>query len=71
MAAEAAAVKTAPSAMYTMLAREGVNVAQLINAVGNDAGKDAEPQDHNRDWSDHPHWNEVIAAKRSVTSPAP
>lgn len=31
--AEAPAVKTAPSAMYTMLAREGVNAAQLINTA--------------------------------------
>lgn len=30
---EAPAVKTAPSAMYTLLAREGVNAAQLINTA--------------------------------------
>ena len=29
-------------------------------------GKDALPQDHNRDWSAEPHWNEIIAAQRQV-----
>jgi len=44
-----------------------VPIMDVDNVATGNGGKDAEPQDHNRDWSDHPHWNEVIAAKRSVT----
>ncbi len=36
------------------------------SATGN-GGKDAIPHDHNRDWSDQPHWSETIAAQRRVT----
>lgn len=34
-------------------------------AVGN-GGKDEMPQDHNRDWSQQPHWNEVATAQRMI-----
>lgn len=34
-------------------------------ATGN-GGKNALPHDHNRDWSDQPHWNETIAAQTRV-----
>ena len=34
-------------------------------AVGN-GGKDELPQDHNRDWSEQPHWNEVATAQRMI-----
>ena len=44
-----------------------VPIMDVDNVASGNGGKDADPQDHNRDWSDHPHWNEVIAAKRSVT----
>ncbi len=29
-------------------------------------GKGAIPQDHNRDWSDHPHWRSVEAAQKMI-----
>ena len=29
-------------------------------------GKDQKPQDHNRDWSDAPHWPEVAAAQQHI-----
>jgi hypothetical protein len=34
-------------------------------ATGN-GGKEAQPQDHNRDWSEKPHWNEVMAAQKDI-----
>lgn len=34
-------------------------------AVGN-GGKDEMPQDHNRDWSEQPHWTEVATAQRMI-----
>jgi hypothetical protein len=44
-----------------------VPIMDIDHVATGDGGKDAEPQDHNRDWSEHPHWNEVIAAKGRVT----
>ncbi|MEZ6131461.1 MAG: hypothetical protein R3C59_22535 [Planctomycetaceae bacterium] len=36
------------------------------NAATGNGGKDALPHDHNRDWSENPHWNEVQAAQRLI-----
>ena len=44
-----------------------VPIMDVDNVATGNGGKDAEPHDHNRDWSDQPHWNEVIAAKKRVT----
>jgi hypothetical protein len=44
-----------------------VPIMDIDNAATGNGGKDAQPQDHNRDWSDQPHWNEVVAAQASVT----
>jgi hypothetical protein len=33
-----------------------------------DGGKWASPQDHNRDWSDAPHWPEVAAAQKMAST---
>lgn len=43
-----------------------IPIMDIDNAATGNGGKDAQPQDHNRDWSDKPHWNEVAAAQRSV-----
>jgi len=39
-----------------------VPIMDIDNTATGNGGKDAQPQDHNRDWSPQPHWNEVIAA---------
>lgn len=44
-----------------------IPLMDVDNAATGNGGKDAHPQDHNRDWSPEPHWNEVLAAKRGVT----
>jgi len=41
-----------------------VPVMDIDNTATGNGGKDAEPQDHNRDWSDQPHWKESAAAQR-------
>ncbi|MDA1232309.1 MAG: M14-type cytosolic carboxypeptidase [Planctomycetota bacterium] len=43
-----------------------VPVMDIDNAATGNGGKNALPHDHNRDWSDNPHWNEVQAAQRMV-----
>lgn len=43
-----------------------VPVMDVDNAATGNGGKDAQPQDHNRDWSPKPHWNETAAAQRLV-----
>ena len=43
-----------------------VPIMDVDNAATGNGGKDAQPQDHNRDWSDEPHWNEIKAAQRMV-----
>jgi len=45
-----------------------VPIMDVDNAATGNGGKDAQPHDHNRDWSEIPHWNEVIAAQRMVRS---
>ncbi len=44
-----------------------VPIMDVDNAATGNGGKDAVPQDHNRDWSPQPHWNEIIAAQRKVS----
>lgn len=44
-----------------------VPIMDIDNTATGNGGKDAQPQDHNRDWSPQPHWNEVIAAQKQVT----
>ena len=44
-----------------------VPIMDVDNTATGNGGKDAQPQDHNRDWSEQPHWNEVIAAQRMVS----
>ena len=43
-----------------------VPIMDIDNTATGNGGKDAQPQDHNRDWSPQPHWNEVAAAQRRV-----
>lgn len=43
-----------------------VPIMDVDNTATGNGGKDAQPQDHNRDWSPQPHWNEVRAAQRLV-----
>jgi len=43
-----------------------VPVMDIDNTATGNGGKDALPQDHNRDWSEEPHWNEVVAAQGRV-----
>lgn len=43
-----------------------VPIMDIDNTAAGNGGKDALPQDHNRDWSPKPHWNEVQAAQRKV-----
>jgi len=43
-----------------------VPIMDVDNAATGNGGKDAVPQDHNRDWSEKPNWNEVIAAQRRI-----
>ncbi len=44
-----------------------VPVMDIDNTATGNGGKNAVPHDHNRDWSDKPHWNEVRAAQQKVT----
>lgn len=43
-----------------------VPIMDVDNAATGNGGKEAVPQDHNRDWSEKPNWNEVIAAQRKI-----
>lgn len=44
-----------------------VPIMDVDNTATGNGGKDALPQDHNRDWSPQPHWNEVLAAQKMVS----
>ncbi len=44
-----------------------VPIMDIDNTATGNGGKDAQPQDHNRDWSAQPHWNEVTAAQKTVS----
>ncbi len=43
-----------------------VPVMDADNAERGAGGKEQKPQDHNRDWSDAPHWPEVRAAQERI-----
>lgn len=45
-----------------------VPIMDIDHVATGDGGKEALPQDHNRDWSDAPHWPEVAAAQRRLTT---
>jgi len=44
-----------------------IPIMDIDNTATGNGGKDAQPQDHNRDWSPKPHWNEVFAAQKKVS----
>ena len=43
-----------------------VPIMDVDNTATGDGGKDAQPHDHNRDWSARPNWNEVGAAQKWI-----
>ncbi len=43
-----------------------VPIMDIDNVVRGAGGKNQTPQDHNRDWSDKPHWRSVAAAQRML-----
>ena len=45
-----------------------VPVMDVDNVATGNGGKDAMPHDHNRDWSEFPHWKETAAAQARVKS---
>jgi hypothetical protein len=45
-----------------------VPVMDVDHVATGDGGKEALPQDHNRDWSDAPHWPEVAAAQQRLAA---
>lgn len=47
-----------------------IPIMDIDNAERGAGGKSQKPQDHNRDWSDTPHWNAVAAAQKELRSAA-
>lgn len=43
-----------------------VPIMDVDHVTTGDGGKDALPQDHNRDWTAQPHWPEVAAAQKRL-----
>ena len=43
-----------------------VPVMDIDNVAIGAGGKNQSPQDHNRDWSDEPHWNSVKVAQKRI-----
>ena len=43
-----------------------VPIMDVDNTATGNGGKEALPQDHNRDWTEKPNWNEVAAAQRHI-----
>jgi hypothetical protein len=43
-----------------------VPIMDVDNVVRGAGGKNQHPQDHNRDWSDRPHWHSVAAAQKML-----
>ena len=43
-----------------------VPVMDIDHVATGDGGKNALPQDHNRDWTTAPHWNEVAATQKQI-----
>jgi hypothetical protein len=44
-----------------------VPIMDIDNVYRGAGGKNQEPQDHNRDWSDAPHWRSVAAAQKAIS----
>jgi len=45
-----------------------VPIMDVDNVERGAGGKSQKPQDHNRDWTDEPHWPEVRAAQKLITT---
>lgn len=58
---EPAAIALRQSAEITV-----VPVMDIDSVADGAGGKEQKPQDHNRDWTDQPHWPEVRAAMRAI-----
>jgi hypothetical protein len=43
-----------------------VPIMDIDNTATGNGGKEGLPHDHNRDWTDQPHWNEVAAAQHLI-----
>lgn len=43
-----------------------VPIMDIDNVAMGAGGKNQKPHDHNRDWSDHPHWPSVAAAAKQI-----
>lgn len=43
-----------------------VPIMDIDHTATGQGGKEAVPQDHNRDWTEKPHWNEVAAAQTEL-----
>jgi hypothetical protein len=43
-----------------------VPIMDIDNTATGNGGKEAIPRDHNRDWTDQPHWNEVAAVQKRL-----
>ncbi len=43
-----------------------VPIMDIDNTAIGAGGKEQQPQDHNRDWSDKPHWPSVAAAQKEI-----
>lgn len=44
-----------------------VPIMDIDNVYRGAGGKNQKPQDHNRDWSDTPHWRSVAAAQQAIS----
>ena len=45
-----------------------VPIMDVDNVATGNGGKEQSPHDHNRDWSDKPHWNSVASAQKIMAS---
>lgn len=43
-----------------------VPIMDIDNVFRGAGGKSQKPQDHNRDWTEEPHWNAVAAAQKEI-----
>ena len=43
-----------------------VPIMDIDNVLRGAGGKNQKPQDHNRDWTDKPHWRAVFAAQQAI-----
>ncbi len=53
----------------SLLSRANINVVPIMDMDSVElgaGGKSQKPQDHNRDWSDDPHWPEVRATQKAI-----